>query len=324
VSDVAVDPHHPGGLWIAASENSSFRGVFNPGLFHSVDGGKSWAAADQGLAPRLAPQRIVLDPVRPERLFAFAPHVVFRSVDGGASWQEVLPLAGLTVNVLAIDPSGRDRIYVAGYEEVAQGDGTLSLPMIRESVDGGESWTDLVSGFETGLAGGLVGAGELTGLAIQPDRPDTLFAGGSAGLFRSRDGGHRWIRLGAPGGCQGAGDIVLAPSLPSTQYAFDFDHTHPVARSSDRGAHWQCTSLGQSQATSLLVDPYQPGTLYTLGFDGIFVTDDGGATWRPFAAGLPAGRVLSMAADPHVPGRLYAGLPRTGLYTVTRSPRRSP
>jgi photosystem II stability/assembly factor-like uncharacterized protein len=317
VSGIAVDPHHPGGLWVAAPENSSFRGI-NSALFHSVDGGRSWAAAEQGLRPGFPPQRIVLDPVRPERLFAFAPRIVYRSLDGGASWQEVLPLADATVEFLAIDPSGRDRIYAAGFEEVFQEEGTSHFPILLESVDGGETWTDLTPGFETGRPGGLV-VGSVNGLAIQPDRPDTLFAGVTEGLFKSRDGGHRWVRLGAPADCQGAGGIVIDPLVTSTQYAFDFDFTHPVAKSTDRGAHWQCTALGQTSVESLLADPHRSGTLYAWGFDGIFVTDDGGATWRPFAAGLPAGQVLSLAADPHVPGRIYAGLPFVGLYTLTRS-----
>jgi hypothetical protein len=294
----------------------------NTALFHSADGGRSWAAAEHGIKPGFSPQRIVLDPVRPERLFAFAPRVVYRSLDGGESWQEVLPLAGLTVNVLAIDPSGRDRIYVAGFREVFEGDGSLEFPMIQESVDGGESWTDLTPGFETGQPGGLAGvSGSVEGLAIQPDRPDTLFAGVfEQGLFKSRDGGHRWLRLGASGGCQGVEEIVIDPVVTSTQYAFDRSFVQPVARSTDRGAHWQCTSLGQSsQVTAILADPHRPETLYAWGFGGIFVTDDGGASWRSFGAGLPAGWVLSLAADPRVPGRLYAGLPWTGLYTLTRS-----
>jgi hypothetical protein len=159
------------------------------------------------------------------------------------------------------------------------------------------------------------------GLAIQPDRPDTLFAGGTDGLFKSRDGGHRWLRLGAPAGCQGISGIVVDPRVTSTLYAFSADFLYPVARSVDRGAHWQCTSLGQHSLASLLADPHRSGTVYAWGLDGLFVTDDAGATWRPFAAGFPAANpwVLSLAADPHVPGRLYAGRPWEGLYTLTRS-----
>jgi hypothetical protein len=103
------------------------------------------------------------------------------------------------------------------------------------------------------------------------------------------------------------------------------DQDHQLIKSTDRGVTWRPTSLKTGPSSSVLVaDSHHLGTFYDVQVVGIaagspFVTDDAGATWRPLAAGLgPAPQVVSLATDPHLPGRLYLSLGSSELYTLTR------
>jgi photosystem II stability/assembly factor-like uncharacterized protein len=314
--DVAVDPHHEGSLWIAVpTTHRFFRGVVYPGLFHTVDGGRNWVASGRGFDPRSSAIQVVLDPVRPERLYAITLRLLHRSTDGGASWQVVEPLLDTGVNLFVVDPSSPDTLYASGLRLV---DNKVTASVLK-SVDGGETWADLSGGFETGTASGL-GGRPCTGLTIHPDRPATLFASCSAGFFRSRTAGRRWLRLAAGGACNVNGPIVIDPLDTVRMFAFGgCDPGHRLIKSTDRGVTWRPTSLALTGRSVLVADPHRRGTFYTVALGSPFVTDDDGATWRPFAGGLgPQPQVFNLAADPHVPGRLYLSLGSAGLFTLTR------
>jgi photosystem II stability/assembly factor-like uncharacterized protein len=323
--DVAVDPHQEGSLWIAVTSSEFFslsvdvfRGVAYPGLYHTVDGGRTWAASGRGFDPTSSATRIVFDPVRPERLFATTSRGGFlhRSTDGGASWQALFSPVVLGVNLLVIDPVSPDTLYASGSRAEDGG------PGVFKSVDGGETWADLSGGFEAGT-----GDRPFTGLTIHPDRPATLYASCTAGFYRSRTAGRRWLRL-ASGESEGVGGpIVIDPLDTARMFAFGgTDQDHQLIKSTDRGVTWRPTSLETGPSPFLLVaDSHHLGTFYAVvGIANIangspFVTDDDGATWRPLAAGLgPAPQVVNLATDPHVRGRLYLSLRSSELFTLTR------
>jgi photosystem II stability/assembly factor-like uncharacterized protein len=324
-SDVAVDPHREGSLWIAVSDSRSsdffgsndlFPAVVYPGLFHSVDGGRTWTASGRGFDPSSSATRIVFDPVRRERLFALTSPtaILHRSTDGGASWQALFSPVYSGVNLLVIDPVSPDTLYAAG-------DDVNGSPAVLKSVDGGETWADLSGGFETGT-----GDRAFTGLTIRPDRPATLYASCTAGFFRSLTAGRRWTRL-ASGESEGVnGPIVIDPLDTARMFAFGgTNQDHQLIKSTDRGVTWRPTSLKTGPGLSVLVaDSHHLGTFYDVQVVGAadgrpFVSDDGGATWRPLAAGLgPAAQGVNLATDPHLPGRLYLSLRSSGLFTLTR------
>lgn len=317
--DVAVDPHQEGSLWISVSTNGDLdyflRGAVYPGLFHSVDGGRTWAASGRGFDPSSSATRIVFDPVRPERLFALTSSgFLHRSTDGGASWQALFSPVYSSVDLLVIDPVSPDTLY-------ATGGGVDRGPAFLKSVDGGDTWADLSGGFETGT-----GDRPFTGLTIHPDRPATLYASCTAGFFRSRTAGRRWLRL-ASGESEGVGGpIVIDPLDTARMFASGGnDLDHQLIKSTDRGLTWQPTSLKTPDLSLLVADSHHLGTFYAVtvvvgvAAGSPFVSDDDGATWRPLAAGLgPAPWVVSLATDPHLRGRLYLSIRSSGLFTLTR------
>ncbi len=332
VLDVTVDPERPGTVWLAAPAQSSYRYGFlasdyvHPGIFRSQDGGRSWVARDAGIVDRPV-ELLAIDPARPERLLAYGTAGSFRTADGGASWQPIAALTqqGLTLTALAIDPSDPDRIYAAGSRRELIGDSAVDVPVVWRSLDGGASWTELDGGFDLGREG-LAREGQVHGLLVHPARTQTVYAGATTGFFRSRDGGDRWVRLGAGllASCID-GAIALNPFTAGTLYALACDPTRLVYKSTDFGAHWAPTPLvhdgSVTDVEALRADPHRRGSVYAGGSKGLFATENRGASWRRFEAGLPpaARWVRSLAADPHAPGRLYAGLQGGGLFTILRS-----
>lgn len=324
--DVDVDRQHPGSIWIVAPEVSSFfedrpgRFIYT-GILHTSNGGASWVFGDEDLETGMRFfERIVVDPVRPERLWVFGPGQFYRSTDGGASWERIVPLDGFFAAQMVIDPTDPDRIYLAGSrKDDFRGS---DHPFVLRSLDGGDTWEELDGGFSLDPDGNERD-GRMTGLALSPVRPQTVYTGGTRGFFRSRNSGDSWTRISTdfPPPCANS-SLIVDPFSPSTLYTINCRANEQVYKSTDNGAHWRPTALrlppDNTFLQEILADPHRPGTIYAAGSAGIFVTDNGGARWRPLDKGLPPGTwAFALAADPLVPGRIYAGT-SAGLFALTR------
>ena len=141
----------------------------------------------------------------PTRIFVYAAalgHVfgpnsergVFRSADGGASWEKILyrsDKAGATD--LAMSPSNPRVLFAAIWEthrnfwELSSGGPDSGL---HRSVDGGDSWSD-ISG-NSGLPTGILGKIGVAVSAVRPQRVWAIIEAEKGGLFRSDDGGDTW------------------------------------------------------------------------------------------------------------------------------------
>lgn len=184
MGDIAVDPKDPKTLWVGSGENNSSRSSYGGlGVFRSQDGGESWQHMGLGESDRIG--RIVVDPRDSKRIYVavlgklYTPggqRGVFRSIDGGETWQEVLagdPEAYTGFIDLVIDPAHPDTLYAASWQRsrrpwdfVEGGPGSG----VWKTTDGGDTWTQLGGGFPTGEHIGRIG------LAVAASRPETLYA----------------------------------------------------------------------------------------------------------------------------------------------------
>ena len=239
---------------------------------------------------------------------------ILKSVDGGQNWQ----LLGadvfdrLSIGALAVWPSGgpdgKDIVYAAARPAAINGSaeecfpaGGLS-PALFKSTDGGSAWR-MLSG-NGGLPAATLEAGSPTGVIIDPQSPQTVYAGiaGDAptgGLYKSTDGGTSWSALGSfPAG---ATRIALAISLDgAVLYAArapgpnSFD---AVYRSTDGGQSFiqggelptlgGCLQEGQEfYNLTLLADgaDASDSTLY-LGLTALYKSTDGGQSFSYTGAG---------------------------------------
>lgn len=159
VYSLAVDPRQP-------------NTVFAPtvlGLARSRDGGRSWARCS--LEPPAA--FVAVHPRNSAILFAGGEGGLFRSLDGCATWQKLTGLrAGLQIYSLAIDPFTPTRIYVSAVSSDGIFDGFYL------STDGGLTWARRAS---------LIGS-----LLADPGVSQLLYMATDDGLFRSTNGGNTW------------------------------------------------------------------------------------------------------------------------------------
>ncbi len=106
-----------------------------------------------------------------------------------------------------------------------------------------------------------------------------------------------WSQIGPDGGA--VNSVAVDPVSTSTVYAGTYGGAF---KSTDAGAHWSLTGLGETWVDTLAVDPQTPSTLYAVGWD-VFKSTDSGGTWR--TTGI--GSVFSLAVDPSTPTTLFAG-----------------
>ena len=173
-----------------------YAGHSTKGVIKSIDGGATWGTT--GLTAGAA--RLLIDPASPATLYAVLSDGtgrVAKTTDGGDDWI-TLDRAPGSVQLLALDPRHPRTLYAW-----AAIPGATPAGSIAKSTDGGLNWT---------------GAGAWTNgwIAAMAIDGDTLYAGGSNGLFQSRDGGATWQAAGVTAFVSA---VAIDPNDPGTVYA---------------------------------------------------------------------------------------------------------
>jgi len=316
-------------------------GHLGPTVYRSADFGRTWTEATRPPAfPKVptgddAKGRAVdanfwLTPghsSQPEVWWAgTVPHGLFRSHDGGATWDGIdgfnrnpagvswdapgffsTPDGAITHSVL-IDPRDAEHMYVG-----------LSIGGLFETHDGGVHWSPLNQGVAADfLPDPTVPYGhDPHCVALHPKQPDRLWQANHCGLYRLDRPGQTWERIGRnmPADVGDIGfPIVLHPRDPDTAWVFPMDgttvwpRTSPggrpaVYRTRDAGATWERQDAGLPRAQAwftvkrqaMTCDGRNPVGLYFGTTSGeIWGSTDEGKTWRPILQHLP--QILSVVA----------------------------
>lgn len=170
---VAFDPANPDIMYAGTSG----------GIYKSTNRGQTWAKANTGLVSPdlLASSRalmvnmVLLDPRRPETVYAATLKGLYKTVDQARSWHRIggAALPDQMINVMALDRSGT--LYIAGRDG------------LHKSADGGKTWKAM----NAGLA-----SLNVRSLAINPVDQQTLYLGtNGSGLYRSQDAGNSWAAV---------------------------------------------------------------------------------------------------------------------------------
>ena len=178
IASFVIDPSNP---------RRMYYGTFR--LYRSVDGGGLWTPISADLTDSRAGliSAIAVSPANPNVIYTGASTgAVFQSTDGGNSWNDrslALPIRAVTQ--VAADPIDPFTVYItfSGFA----GSSALS-GHIYKSTDGGNNWTD--------MSGNLPDI-PVNDLAIDPDLPNTFYAGTDLGVMVTTDGGTTWNPLGA-------------------------------------------------------------------------------------------------------------------------------
>jgi photosystem II stability/assembly factor-like uncharacterized protein len=205
VGAVAVAESNPDVVYLGMGE-TELRGniMQGDGVYKSVDAGKTWKHI--GLGDTQAISRIRVDPANADVVYvsalghpyaANAERGVFRSRDGGKTWQKILYKNDRAGAVdLCIDPHNSKVLYAALWD-VYRTSWSLSsggpLSGLYKSTDGGDTWTDITR--KPGLPNGIIGK---IGVAVSGGDSNRVYAMVEAedgGLFRSEDAGATWARI---------------------------------------------------------------------------------------------------------------------------------
>lgn len=169
-------------IWVGTGENNSQRTSYDGmGVYKSTDGGTSWQYT--GLAETQRVGKILINPKNENIVYVGAlgglyttspDRGVYKTVDGGKSWQQVLKIDDTTgVIDMAMDPRNPDVLYAAAWDRERRawnikdgGPGTA----IYKSTDGGKNWAKIMNGIPENRSLGRIG------IALAPSKPDRLYA----------------------------------------------------------------------------------------------------------------------------------------------------
>ncbi len=247
---------------------------------------------------------------------------VYRTADGGKTWQHKGLADTERIARIQVDPRKRDTVYVC-----ATGHLWNSNPErgVFKTTDGGENWERVLYVDEdTGCSD----------LSLDPQDPNILYAGmwqfrrwpwsfksggPGSGLYRSKDGGTTWAELktGLPEGEKGRIAVAVAPSRPSTVYAVVESSDTALYRSDDLGEHWERLNASFNIGVRpfyfayIVVDPTNHLRVFKPGFTLTFSEDGGKSFTSPFSSGLSGPSIHSdlhgLWINPRNPHELIVG-----------------
>ena len=326
IGAIAVAPSDPNIIYVSTGE-----GLHRPdlsvgnGIYKSTDAGKTWSHL--GLEDGQQIPALAVDPRDPNHVFAavlghpYGPSEergLYRSEDGGKSWQRVISKDENTgASDVAIDPSHPDVVYASMWEaregpwednnEFNGAGGGLF-----KSTDSGKTWHQLANGLPKDLAQIYV--------AIAPSDSRRLYAtlataSGKLGVYRSDDAGDSWVQITndtRPAGRIGGGDLSIPkvdPKNPDLLYVV----STVTMRSADGGKTWMGFrgAPGGDDYQNLWINPDNGNIILIVSDQGAIITVNGGASWSSWY-NQPTAQLYHAITTNTFPYRVCAGQQESG------------
>ena len=348
IGAIAVAPSNPNIIYVGTGA-----GIIRPdlatgnGVYKSTDGGKTWTHL--GLRDSQMIANIDVDPRNPNRLFVaalghpYGPNPergVFRSTDGGATFQKVLFKDDYTsANDVLIDPHDHNTIYAALWQQqqgfYENGSFGGSDGGIYKSTDGGSTWKQLAGGLpaiiEANLAIAASNSKVIYAMVASPaaagggggGRGGRGGGGGAVGLYKSTDGGDHWTLAAQsrtpdprPLGRIGGGDlptITVDPKNEGTIYSC----STVFWRSEDGGITWSAVrgAPGGDDYQKSWINPENPNILLVVSDQGGVISANRGQSWSNWY-NQPTAAMYHVTADNAFPYRLCSGQQDSGSACV--------
>ena len=306
---VSIDPNNPQTIWVGTGENVSGRHVaWGDGVYKSLDGGKSWN--QMGLVNSEHIGKILIDPRNSDVVFvanegplwsAGGERGVYKTSDGGASWEKVLDIDENTgVTDIEFDPSNPDVIYAAAYQRRRT---TWSLMAggpnsgIYKSGNHGKDWRKITKGLPSGDMGKI-------GLGVTKADASRVYATIEAsskekGFYRSDDKAESWKKMNSyiSGGTgpHYYQEIEVSPTNPDLIYQMDvFLHI-----SEDGGKIFDYLGNGREKHSdnhAMWIDPNNGKHLIAGTDGGLYESFDQGTKWRHFS-NMPISQFYKLGLD---------------------------
>src|SRR5258705_3314735 len=288
IGAVAVAPSNPDVVYIGGGE-ADIRGniIQGDGVYKSTDGGKTWTHI--GLADTQVIAKIRVHPTNPDLVYvaAFGHHAapnpergVYRSRDGGKSWERVLyrdPKSG--GNELIIDPNNAQVLYAALWEayrnswEMSSGGPGSG---IFKSTDGGDHWTDISR--NAGLPTGALGKIGLTVSGADSNRLYAQIEAEDGGFFLSDDAGATWRKVSERRDLRQRAfyytRVYADPKVKDTVWVLNVN----IYKSTDAGKTWKSVSVPHGDNHDLWIAANDSNRMIEANDGGGTISVNGGET----------------------------------------------
>ncbi len=329
IGAIAIAPSDPDVIYVGSGEGLQRPDLsVGDGMYKSTDGGRTWKHLGLDDAEQIA--QIVVDPHDPNRVLVavlghpYGPNAtrgVFRSTDGGRTWDKVLYKGENTGAIdLVLDPASADTVFAVlwaarqqPWETANANSLTLSADNgLYRSTDGGATWAP----FGTGLPTAADGVGRI-GLGTCRAEPHVMYAvapdGRASGLYRSDDGGATWRLVNRdPRLWERDGDFSEVKTDPKNcDVVYDVDVSS--WKSTDGGRHFVGFkgAPGGDDPHRIWVNPDDPRVMILAGDQGAAVSLDGGETWSSWY-NQPTAQFYHVITDDQFPYRVYGAQQESG------------
>ncbi|HEX7177590.1 MAG TPA: hypothetical protein VF240_20190 [Pyrinomonadaceae bacterium] len=289
VGAIGVCESDPNVVYVGMGE-SPIRGNVShgDGVYKSTDAGKTWKHT--GLSDTRQIGRVRVHPRNPDLVYVAAlghtwgPNAergVFRSKDGGKSWEKILFRGDKAGAIdLTFDPTNASVLY-AGFWEVYRKPWTLesggAAGGLFKSTDGGDTWTELTR--NPGGPRGVVGKIGVTVSPVNPERVWAIIEAEDGGVFRSDNGGRTWTRVNEQRNLRQRAwyytRIYADTQNPESVYVLNTG----FYRSNDGGRTFSNISVPHGDNHDLWIAPNDAQRMINANDGGANVSVNGGRTW---------------------------------------------
>jgi len=314
VGAIAVADADPNVIYVGMGESTIRSNVSHgDGVYKSTDGGRTWKHC--GLAATRNISKVRVHPTNPERVFvaalghAHGPNPergVYRSDDGGATWEHVLFRSAEAGAVdLSLDPTNPRILYAAFWEGVHRAHELISGGPgsgLFRSTDGGDTWEEITR--KPGLPPGALGR---MGIVASPARPGRVWAiieAKEGAVVRSDDYGETWQRVNEGGEVRQRPwyymHVFADPQDPETVWVMNLN----AWKSTDGGRNFTQVPGTHGDYHELWIDPKNPMRMVQGNDGGATVSFNGGESWSTIY-NQPTMEFYHVTVDNQTPYRLY-------------------
>jgi photosystem II stability/assembly factor-like uncharacterized protein len=316
IGAIDVSDSHPDVIYVGTgSDGIRSNIIIGKGVYKSTDAGKTWAF--MGLKDAGQIGGLIIHPTDPNTVFVsaignpFGPNPergVFRTRDGGRTWQKVLFISERTgFASLAINWSNPNEIYAGAWRALRTpwtiiSGGPSAEGGIYKTTDGGDNWNKLTVGLPQNLIGKI-------DIDTARSKPGVVYAlieapGNEGGVYRSDDAGQTWQLTSSDASLRVRpfyfNNIDVNPKNENEVWVNSLN----LMKSTDGGKVWRPVRVPHGDTHGIWFNPDNPNIAIQCNDGGANVTQDGGLSWSSIM-NQPTAEIYMVDVDEQFPYRIY-------------------
>jgi photosystem II stability/assembly factor-like uncharacterized protein len=333
ITDIAVNYNNPNIIYIATGDSDGSYGsagsVPSNGVLKSIDGGNNWSTTGLSLnvTAELYISRLLIDPVDPNILVVAASNGIWRTTDGGITWNHVFTSGSF--RDMEFKPTNSNYLYAATFSYAGNS-------KIYRSTDNGINWSVVHSFSGVTRAAIAVSNANIDLVDVIAINSDW----GLEGLYSSSNSGSSFSNYlvgsctnnylgyeedGSSCGGQGFYDIAfeINPNNANEKWIGGIN----TWKTTDGGLNWNLNNFWTSNSVSVPVvhadkhffafNPVNPTDFYECNDGGVYTTQNGGANWNDITNGLGIGQIYRISTSKTQINNVMCGLQDNGSKEIS-------